>query len=427
MKTVLFFICLFIFKANIISCKIISENKDTLSFIRSFTINEDSLIIQNINNISFSPNKKFYLISSRQTQELPIFYKNSDLLYKIIKANKDLSDSAVYHLKLLKKQYSNYNLYTKKEVEETLGSSPLLNMMNETFEYSGFIDDSTIIILCNIDFARTVETEDLQTARSRVVSHCCAVLFYNINTDKRRFIILQNEFLEFKKKILTYLQPVKFSIDNRNKCFYIPSRSSFYITDTLNLDIYSTASKIDFSGKFIENISFLPDEYLNSGIKYLYDYKPNLACDGKNLALQYSILPFFILNGKKIMMSGFNSDNAQMLDSLKQLPSKNNDFMSFSNIIRRNQPFHNASIYILKNDIIMTSTLVKNKINDSNEYFPIIQFYDFKGKLLNTYFPEKINKNGKFKFLSYNKYTNEILLLRKNDNKWEVEVYENKF
>jgi hypothetical protein len=424
MKSVLFLAFVLMVNTSYLSGQVYSENQDSLTFARSFTLNEDSLIVENINNISYSQNNEFYLVSSMQTDELPIYYNKNNSVFKIIRLDMDLSDSVVQHYTKFGKQFNGWSLYSKREVKETVGSSPLLNMMRETFEYAEFIDDSTIVILCNVDFARTIDTEDLLSARIRRNSHGVGVLFYNIMNDSFRFVVLEDEFLEFQNKILTFIQPVKFSLDLHNRCFYIPSRSSRYLTDTINQKIYSTASKLDFSGKFVKNISLLPDEYLNSGLNYLYDYKPNISNDGRNLVLQFPILPYFTLNGNKIVMSGFYSDNTQLFDSIKGITVDSKDIMKIGNIIREAQPFHNTSIQILKNQMIMTSTYIRKEKNELREYFPIIQFYNFEGRLLGTTHPKMYNRNGKFKFLGYNKYSNEIMIIRKNNLNWEVEVYE---
>jgi len=367
--------------------------------------NED-VIVSTISAIDIGRENNFIITNEANRTAILYNYENGRII-KSIFAGQGLADSIANSGSKPYSYYGKKLRYMKIEEYKSKGVTDEGMELIKSYYTIPFYYRNNVYLLCLIYLGATSDKENYNTVGNRSALLCF---------DKD--LMLQNIII-FELNEKAYPSPFYFEILKNSN---IVMSSTNFDYKNKSFDSLVTSALYDSTGKFLNNIGYLPEIYIKNKLVYEEKWRPILTSIDDSIFLAYPRDLDIYGPGQKVRFR------------LKNLPFTNDSGMAFVTDfyrlkrIQESNPDPKELGNLLPITIIYTFNsngnygivlLVFDKEHPMGYYY-IAQEYDLKGNLLNQtrIYDEPGNQIRNFVFDKYNTY---LCIVSKNKDGWTLE------
>lgn len=401
----------------IISCNFVNGEERLLKdaeIVKQYIIEEnDSVILGSVKYIDFESSGNYMLISDNiGGQIIKYSYKNGKFI-RLFKPDKSLSDSITNHMTFMNKKTGKSNFvvlpgkeYKKYNLEpvsvETLVKRQVYNSEEEARSrhhnsalFGLFLNNSDSIayfVRTNYySFFNAKNSED-----STIIGDVGTLIVFELGNEKNCNLIYNTTY--------EYFRPDPFYISKDGKFYGKYEQCSITSGQDINkewaIGAYDLEKDSAYGLALMPEIMFgIPNQFTMN--KILFDENSN----GDLLYVNQFIPKIFNLNKNQAYdLKNIQYSNERVFDQLKNNDTTVTTIEMF--------PFLLMSFSVAKDDGYVV--VVRDKVN--NGFKARIQKYNSNFNLVSEYTDEVRNNEGTILFSKYNKYTEELVVLRQLNN-----------
>jgi|GEM_PF-3865094 len=401
-----------------------SNDKLQLLKEKNYTLDESEFIVKNIKRISFSPNGQVMCLIKLGSNEAAIYNTKDYKFRNKVTIPLFTADTVCIQINNIKqKYYQNNRFYSLEQFMRIRKDSSMPSNFNKfSFENVEFLNDSVICFLTKIPVLRFPKDINIMTTFQLHFSSIITVLFYNLNDKSIKIQAIMNGG-HFDDNYQVWIQTSQFAINKKMNKLYLISRSSYSNQSDAKLDTCVVISEVDFNGKYIQDVEYLPDFFMKTNMKYDFLYKPFIHISKEKLYVIYQLIDsMYIINkNNKIIYPLKHKGFKYLSDSLKYYKQNNYNFFNISERINKNINVIHTGIFGLNKDVIVVFSNKLDFSNDTTTKHSLMTFYSKNGTYITTKKIKIYANNGMLKYYYYSSYTDKFYFFRKTDDSWIIE------